>query len=327
MKKIGIIHTTPATIDSLNQLVKEIVGDVEVINFLDDSILKDMRDKHNVDFVRERWISYAKVLGQLGADAVLSACSTVGAFAEEADKILDVPVYRIDEIGRAMCSAAVEMGEVVSVFATLASTLEPTVDLIERKAYETGKRIKVNTVLVEGAYATLMEGHKDVHDAKIKALVEQGRWHIMGGWYLQPDCNMPSGESFVRQILKGRCYFRDRFHVDPATAINFDSFGHSRGLVQIMKKCGYDSYVVCRPGQKDFALEDNDFLWVGCDGSEIMVHRIVNGYSSGRGRIKEKADKYLEQNPGVENALLLWGIGNHGGGPSKEDLEMIRKMI
>ena len=71
------------------------------------------------------------------------------------------------------CSAAVEMGEVVSVFATLASTLEPTVDLIERKAYETGKRIKVNTVLVEGAYATLMEGHKDVHDAKIKALVER----------------------------------------------------------------------------------------------------------------------------------------------------------
>ena len=170
MKKIGIIHTTPATIDSLNQLVKEIVGDVEVINFLDDSILKDMRDKHNVDFVRERWISYAKVLGQLGADAVLSACSTVGAFAEEADKILDVPVYRIDD---AMCSAAVEMGEVVSVFATLASTLEPTVDLIERKAYETGKRIKVNTVLVEGAYAALMEGHKDVHDAKIKALVER----------------------------------------------------------------------------------------------------------------------------------------------------------
>ena len=165
-----MIHTTPATIDSLNQLVKEIVGDVEVINFLDDSILKDMRDRNNVDFVRERWISYAKVLEQLGADAVLSACSTVGAFAEEADRILDVPVYRIDD---AMCSAAVEMGEVVSVFATLASTLEPTVDLIERKAYETGKRIKVNTVLVEGAYAALMEGHKDVHDAKIKALVER----------------------------------------------------------------------------------------------------------------------------------------------------------
>ena len=78
MKKIGMIHTTPATIDSLNQLMKEIVGDVEVINFLDDSILKDMRDRHNVDFVRERWISYAKILGQLGADAVLSAWGFCG---------------------------------------------------------------------------------------------------------------------------------------------------------------------------------------------------------------------------------------------------------
>lgn len=161
---------------------------------------------------------------------------------------------------------------------------------------------------------------------EIKALVKQGKWHIMGGWYLQPDCNMPSGESFVRQILKGRHYFRKHFDVDPATAINFDPFGHNRGLVQIMKKCGYDSYVVCRPGQKDFVLEDNDFIWVGYDGSEIMVHRILNGYSSGKGKIREKIDRYLEQNQGVENALLLWGVGNHGGGPSKEDLDMIRKM-
>ncbi|WP_446692512.1 glycoside hydrolase family 38 N-terminal domain-containing protein, partial [Ruminiclostridium cellobioparum] len=67
---------------------------------------------------------------------------------------------------------------------------------------------------------------------RIKVLVGQGKWHIMGGWYLQPDCNMPSGESFVRQILEGREYFREKFGVTPHTAINFDSFGHSRGLVQ-----------------------------------------------------------------------------------------------
>lgn len=170
MKKVGIIHTTPATIDSLNGLIKEMISDVEIINFLDDSILGDMRDKHNVDFVRERWISYARVLEQLGTDAVLSACSTVGAFAEEADRVLDIPVYRIDE---AMCTAAVEKGKVISVFATLASTLEPTVDLITRKAQRNGKQVKINTVLVEGAYAALMDGRKNVHDAKIKEAVEQ----------------------------------------------------------------------------------------------------------------------------------------------------------
>lgn len=66
----------------------------------------------------------------------------------------------------------------------------------------------------------------------------------MGGWYLQPDCNMPSGESFVRQILVGQKYFEEKFGIKPTTAINFDPFGHTRGLVQIMRKCGQDSYMV-----------------------------------------------------------------------------------
>ena len=83
---------------------------------------------------------------------------------------------------------------------------------------------------------------------RIKELVRQGKWHVMGGWYLQPDCNMPCGESFVRQILVGQKYFYENFGVKPTTAVNFDSFGHSRGLVQIMKNCGQDSYIFCRSG-------------------------------------------------------------------------------
>ena len=82
---------------------------------------------------------------------------------------------------------------------------------------------------------------------RIKQLVKKKKWHIMGGWYLQPDCNMPSGESFVRQILVGQKYFEEKFGIKPTTAINFDPFGHTRGLVQIMRKCGQDSYMVsCR---------------------------------------------------------------------------------
>ena len=170
MKKIGIIHTTSATIASLNALVKEKIAGTEVVNFLDDSILGDMRDQHNVEFVRERWISYAKTLEKLGVDAVLSACSTVGEFAEEADGLLKIPVYRIDE---AMCEKAVEKGSVISVFATLQSTLTPTVNLVERKAAAAGKAVKINTVLVEGAYSALMDGHKDVHDTKIAQAVSE----------------------------------------------------------------------------------------------------------------------------------------------------------
>ncbi len=84
---------------------------------------------------------------------------------------------------------------------------------------------------------------------RIQKLVRQGRWNIMGGWYLQPDCNMPSGESFVRQILLGKSYFKEHFGVNVTTAINFDPFGHTRGLVQILAKSGFDSYLFGRPDQ------------------------------------------------------------------------------
>ena len=76
----------------------------------------------------------------------------------------------------------------------------------------------------------------------------------MGGWYLQPDCNMPSGESFVRQILLGKAYFKKHFGVEPKTAINFDPFGHTRGLVQILAKSGYDSYLFGRPQRHQMKL-------------------------------------------------------------------------
>ena len=65
----------------------------------------------------------------------------------------------------------------------------------------------------------------------------------MGGWHLQPDCNMPSGEFFVRQIFSGRKYFKEKFGVVPKVAFNADPFGHTRGLVQIMKKTGYEGYL------------------------------------------------------------------------------------
>jgi len=109
--------------------------------------------------------------------------------------------------------------------------------------------------------------------ARIQHLVRQGRWHIMGGWYLQPDCNMPSGESIVRQILLGRRYFSDKFGVSPTTAINFDPFGHSRGLVQILARSGFDSYIGCRPDQDNCPLPVGAFQWEGFDGSRVLAVR------------------------------------------------------
>jgi alpha-mannosidase len=161
---------------------------------------------------------------------------------------------------------------------------------------------------------------------RIKKLVKKGKWHIMGGWYLQPDCNMPSGESFVRHILVGKQYFKRKFGAEPKTAMNLDSFGHTRGLVQILKKSGYTSYLFCRPDSNELALPADDFIWVGYDGSEILSHRARAHYNSQKSKARERVEKWMADNPNQETSLLLWGIGNHGGGPSWEDLKQLRKL-
>lgn len=147
----------------------------------------------------------------------------------------------------------------------------------------------------------------------------------MGGWYDQPDCLVPSGESFLRQISLGREYFQEKFGVKPTAALNFDSFGHTRGLVEILTKCGYDSYTFCRPSPDIDPIVHGPFLWKGYDGSTIKALRYEgpNIYCSTLGfagrDIRKKIEAYSDQN----NILVLWGVGNHGGIESASDLEQI----
>ena len=157
---------------------------------------------------------------------------------------------------------------------------------------------------------------------KIQEYAKDGKWHIMGGWYLQPDCNLPSGESFVRQIMGGREYFEEKFNTRSTTAVNFDSFGHSRGLVQILKKCGQDSYIFCRPMPELLDLPDNVFYWKGYDGSVVKAVRSRQAglYATGLGKAGTALEKYAPDWQDKEAGLLLWGVGNHGGGPSRKDL-------
>ena len=160
---------------------------------------------------------------------------------------------------------------------------------------------------------------------KIRQLVKAGKWHIMGGWYLQPDCNMPSGESFVRQIREGERYFMEKFGVKPTTAINFDPFGHSVGLVQIIKKCGQDSYMFMRPFRSEMELPCEQFIWRGLDGSEIKALRVM-GYNTPLGRSARSIRRDGEHQKFPVGAVL-WGVGNHGGGPSHKDLSDIKEQL
>lgn len=160
---------------------------------------------------------------------------------------------------------------------------------------------------------------------KIQKLVKEGKWNIMGGWFDQPDCNLPSGEGFVRQITAGNAYFEEKFQKKSFdTAVNFDSFGHSRGLVQILAQSGYRNYLVCRPIQSQLDIPD-EFIWVGYDRSEIYVRRHYELYNSPLGKAAQKIEGLIREKN--ENPLMiLWGVGNHGGGPSDQDLSDIESL-
>lgn len=162
---------------------------------------------------------------------------------------------------------------------------------------------------------------------KIREQVKNKKWEIIGGWYLQPDCNMPAGESIVRNILYGRKFFKENFNVSPATAVNFDSFGHSLGLVQILKQAGFDHYMVYRPGRHIYDFPDGDFIWEGLGGHEVVVHRSDEGYNSVWGQAAKELLAFLDRRQEEEVTLFLWGVGDHGGGPTREDLDNFRELI
>jgi alpha-mannosidase len=172
-----------------------------------------------------------------------------------------------------------------------------------------------------------VEAYEPALFKRIRRLVKQGKWHIMGGWYLQPDCNMPSGESFVRQVLLGKRYFREKFGVDVTTGVNLDPFGHTRGLVQILAKSGYDAYLFCRPTRTDCPVPAPDFLWVGYDGSAVRATLATAHYNSAPGDAGHRLAAWREAHPDEACSLLLWGVGNHGGGPSRRDLQDLARTI
>ena len=176
--------------------------------------------------------------------------------------------------------------------------------------------------------AVLYEWVKVYHPVlfrEIQALVQAGRWCISGGWFLQPDVNLPDTESLIRHITVGRRFFREHFGAEPRVAYNFDSFGHSAGLPQLLQQAGYEMYIHMRPQAPDRTLPSDLYRWRGLDGSEILALRIVVGlYHTERDNLGQRLEE------GVALALKLnrdvpvfWGIGDHGGGPTREDLKRI----
>ncbi|MGC9349445.1 MAG: alpha-mannosidase [Anaerolineae bacterium] len=161
--------------------------------------------------------------------------------------------------------------------------------------------------------------------AKILDLIDQGRWHVVNGMIIQPDMNLPQGESFVRHFLLAKNYMRDHLGVEPRVAYCVDSFGHAGTLPQILKKSGFDAYVFMRPGPHEKALPSEVFWWEAPDGSRVLAHRISATYSSRSEDYAQYVDLAVEAKPkALYHTMCFFGVGNHGGGPTKAQIENIQ---
>src|SRR5690625_1006421 len=159
---------------------------------------------------------------------------------------------------------------------------------------------------------------------KIQQRTREGRWVMVGGWWVEPDCNMPSGESFVRQGLVAQRYLQEKFGVMATVGMNVDPFGHNVMLPQILRGQGMDSYVFLRPGPHESDLEGTAFWWESPDGSRVLGYRIPFEYCSPPGSVDGQTDKALGQlDHSLGDMMIFYGVGNHGGGPTRANIESI----
>ena len=153
---------------------------------------------------------------------------------------------------------------------------------------------------------------------EIRQRVKEGRWELAEGWWVQPDCYSARGESYVRQGLYGQKYLKENFGFYSNCVFNIDSFGHSPALPQILKKSHIDYYCFIRPERSHIELEAPCFWWKGIDGSEILTYRAEDAYS-------KDLDKSMEALEGdSEDQLIVYGVTDHGGAPTKKMLDWIR---
>ena len=164
--------------------------------------------------------------------------------------------------------------------------------------------------------------------AEIQQQVKAGRWDVVGGWWVEPDVNIPSGESLIRQGLYGQEVLERLFGRRADVGYNPDSFGHNGNVPQILKVQGMNYYVFMRPNAIEKPeIKQNLFLWQGIDGTRTLTYRIPLFYDD-PGDVRDHMLKTVAALAGQpERAdMEFFGIGDHGGGPTKANLRSIREI-
>jgi alpha-mannosidase len=167
--------------------------------------------------------------------------------------------------------------------------------------------------------------------SEIKQRVAEGRWNIVGGWWVEADVNCPSGESLVRQGLYGQTFFQKHFGRMATVGFCPDTFGHPWSLPQILKSQGLDCYFYMRPELREKKeLTAPIFQWQGQDGTQIQTFAILHSYGGSdmdmEGRIQQYNERFSAFMPQVKQYAVFFGVGNHGGAPTIATIEKIKSL-
>jgi len=159
---------------------------------------------------------------------------------------------------------------------------------------------------------------------RVRRLHAEGRWSVAAPQWIQPDANFPTLPGWKKQFELGRRYFAEKFGAHPTIAYNVDSFGHSATLPDILSGLGLRGYVFHRPEARQLRLPAQTFRWRGPAGGEVVGFRIAPCYTTRGhdlyGQIMLSAEA---ADPALGHTMCFFGLGNHGGGPSKATIEWI----
>ncbi|MCC7495419.1 MAG: alpha-mannosidase [Fimbriimonadaceae bacterium] len=160
---------------------------------------------------------------------------------------------------------------------------------------------------------------------RIRAHHQAGRWELAGGWWVQPDCNLPSGWGLAQQIALGRRWFDEHFGAAPDIGYNVDSFGHAASLPRILWEGGQRRYIMMRPQGHEMRLPARLFRWRGqADGPEVTVFRLARYNTHHLPTVEDVRQAASELPAGVSDTMFFAGLGDHGGGPTEEIIAWIR---
>lgn len=164
-RSVAMIHTVASLASTFRELAREMMPETVVYHIVDESLLTITREAGRLTpQTRRRLLGHAASAQEIGVSAVLVTCSSVGPAVEAARQFMDIPLVRVDD---AMADEAIQMGPRIGVLATLSSTLEPTRELIERKAAAAGTRSDVVALLCAGAFEAAARSDTGEHDALV----------------------------------------------------------------------------------------------------------------------------------------------------------------